>query len=72
MNMTEACEIMKALDPMVDNDSTDENRSVFNGVGLVCYAKANGWPIDADKLEAYEVIKEMCWMWFEKKWKEAE
>lgn len=71
MNMAEACEIMRALDPM-DTDSTDENRSVFNGVGLVCYAKANGWPIDADKLEALEVIKDMCWMWFEEKWTEAE
>ena len=64
MNINEACKIMKALDPM-------DRGSVFNGVGLVCYAKANGWPIDADKLEALEVIKGMCWMLFEKKWKEA-
>lgn len=71
MNIAEACKILKALDPM-DTESSVENRSVFNGVGMVCYAKANGWPIDADKLEALEVIKESCWMWFEKKWKEAE
>jgi len=41
MNINEAYKIMKALDPM-------DRGSVFNGVGLVCYAKANGWPIDAD------------------------
>ena len=71
MNIAEACKILKALDPM-DTESSVENRSVFNGVGMVCYAKANGWPIDADKLEAYEVIKEMCWMRFKAKWEEAE
>jgi len=64
MTVNEACKILKALDPM-------DTGSVFNGVGLVCYAKANGWPVDADKLEALEVIKNVCWERFEKKWKEA-
>ena len=64
MNVKEACKIMKALDPM-------DTGSVFNGVGLVCYAKANGWPIDADKLEALEAIKDLSWEWFKEKWEAA-
>lgn len=54
MNINEACKIMKALDPM-------DRGSVFNGFGLVCYAKVNGWPIDADKLEALEAITSVFW-----------
>ena len=64
MTVKEACNILKVLDPM-------DTGSVYNGLGLVCYAKANGWPIDAEKLEAYETIKNVFWERFEKKWKEA-